>query len=384
MRTKTERQLEVVNKWFDTNMIGTLVAVTGFGKTFTVILAIKEFYKRYNYYPITVVVVPTLILKDQWTIELAKNKISATVLVINTASKTNLECDLLVIDEVHTAGAETFKLVFETIKYKYIFNLTATIERQDGMEKLLLKKAPIIDEIGFEECRKNGWISEFVIYNLETPFTSEELANYKKADSTFRYFAMQLGFGGESFKVAQQWLKNGDSKQKGQAIAYFASIRKRKDVITNNSGKLLNTLNIINKFNDENIIVFSEAINFADNLRDLLPDITVSIHSKMIKKKQQEALNQFKDRRTNKRVIASVKALTAGLDLPQLSVGIIASFNSAKLTNTQTIGRIIRPLENKQAKIFNLYTPDSQEVNWLKKKQDGQLGIKWIKSLNEI
>ena len=104
----------------------------------------------------------------------------------------------------------------------------------------------------------------------------------------------------------------------------------------------------------------------------------------MSAKEQKEAFRLFKDGRTNKRVISSCKALTVGLDLPKLSLGIIASFNSSRLTNTQTIGRVIRPIESKQAKVINLVTPNTQEVNWLKKKIEGQINIKWIQSIEEI
>lgn len=380
METKTQRQLQVVDKWEGNNFLGTLIATTGFGKTYTAILAIK----RIN--PVkTIVVVPTLILKSQWIKELEGNKVeNVEVFVINTASKKELECDLLILDEVHTVPAVTFSEVFNTIKYNKLFCLTATIERADGNEQIVLNRAPIIDQITLDECLDNGWISPYQIYNLEVPFSPEEQTLYNKTDNAFKYFAMRLGYGGDSFKNAQIYLKSGTKEQKGIAAGYYNAMRKRKEIITNNSNKVKYTIDIINKFPELYTIVFSESIKFADMVNAQIPNISVSVHSKMTAKEQREAMKIFKDGRTKKRVIASCKALTAGLDLPKLSLGICSSFNSSKLTSTQSIGRLVRLQEGKKAIIVNLYTPATQEVSWLNKKQLGQTNIKWIKSIDDI
>jgi len=377
--TKTVRQLEVVNKWVSNDHKGTLIATTGFGKTYTAILAAEQIK------PVSmIVVVPTLILKDQWLKELDKSKLeNYQVYVINTASKTQLNCELLVLDECHTVPAVTFSEVFNTIKYEKIFCLTATIERADGNHDLIVSKAPIIDTITLDECLANGWISPYTIYNLEVPFTATEQLAYNKANNNFKFFAMKMGYG-DTFGAAKNFLVNGTPEQKGWAGGYFNSMRARKACITNNTNKANITVDIINRFPNLYSIVFSESIKFADEINALIPDISVSIHSKMTAKKQREAMDVFKDGRTKKRVIASCKALSAGLDLPQLSLGIIASFNSSKLTSTQTVGRIVRKQEGKQAYIINLYTPDTQEMNWLNKKQFGVQNIKWIKSVKEI
>jgi superfamily II DNA or RNA helicase len=376
MKSKTERQLEIVDKWIDNNYIGTLVAVTGFGKTRTVIEAILKLDR-----PETIIVVPTLILKEQWLKVLANYQISAKVLVINTASKLSLDTDLLVLDEIHTCAAETFKEVFNQITYKKIFGLTATIERADGKHDLLVEKCPIIDVVPFSECIANKWISGYVIYNLAVPLLPSDQILYNKVDSSFRYFASMLGYN-DAFDTAKQWLASGTSEQKGKAMAYLASIRKRKSIIVNNKNKALAAKAIITRF-IEPTIIFSESISFANELTKSLSDVLVSIHSKMTAKEQKLAMLDFNNPLSKKRGIVSVKALTAGVDIAELSLGIIASFNSSKLADTQTVGRLIRSFGNKQAKIVNLYTPNTQEVSWLKNKQKGS-NPKFINLISEI
>ena len=72
-----------------------------FGKTK---LAIDCFKKVLTKYPTlkAIVVVPTEPLKEQWTNILDSQGLSLNteVLIINTASKTQHKCDLLILDEI--------------------------------------------------------------------------------------------------------------------------------------------------------------------------------------------------------------------------------------------------------------------------------------------
>lgn len=378
--TKTERQLQVVNKWIQNKFIGTLVGLTGFGKTRTAIECAKVFNSKFFTSKDIKIVVPTINLKNQWEQELTKEEISAEVIVINTASKLNLICGLLIIDEVHTSAAPTFKYIFDNIKYEALFNITATIERTDGMHELLLEKAPIIDEIDLEECLANNWISNYVVYNIETPFSEDQQTIYNKANNSFKHFAMKI----ESFETAKLWMLEGTSEQKGQASAYFNLLRKRKELITNNKTKVTITLEILNRYKDEYAIVFSESIEFADTIEKLYGSTCASLHSKKSNKLCKYYLKTFGKPENKTKVLASCRSLILGIDAPFVSLGIVSSFNSSKLNSIQSIGRVIRPMIDKQAKIFNLYTPNTQEVNWLKKKQEGQQNIIWIKSVKDI
>jgi superfamily II DNA or RNA helicase len=60
------------------------------------------------------------------------------------------------LDEIHVYAASSFAQVFETVNYDMILGLTATIERLDGKEKLLLEKAPICDQVTVKEAVDNG------------------------------------------------------------------------------------------------------------------------------------------------------------------------------------------------------------------------------------
>ena len=384
---RTKRQLEIVDKFSSAEGVGTLIAATGFGKTYTSILILKRLFIRTPDASV-IVVVPTINLKNQWNTELKKHKLhnNCEVIVINTAYKNNYECDMLILDELHCYGADQFQRVFHKIDYKFLLGLTATIERADGRHDLLLTKAPVFEEVTIEECHKNEWVSDYLVYNLKVPMHDDEQLDYDKANKQFRFAAGRLGFGGaQSFNAAQRLLsdQNADPAMRGIAAIYYNSMRKRGEICKNSQAKIPVIKELLTKFSDRKALLFNGSVKFADSVQEELGDICLSFHSKRTKKQQAEVLKKFKDGRTKQRVISSVKALNAGFDVPDCSLGIVAAGNSRKLDNIQRTGRIIRYVPGKTAVIINLYAPDTQEVAWLNKRQEGQV-VKWVDSVDEI
>ncbi|HBY66357.1 MAG TPA: hypothetical protein DEG69_00440, partial [Flavobacteriaceae bacterium] len=178
-----------LRKWRASNFKGIAQYPTGFGKTFTALMAIKGMVKKANIKSV-LVIVPTIELKKQWEQELSKSKIKiAEVLVINTAIKHQHNVDFLILDEIHRYAADTFRKIFEKASYKFIMGLTATLEREDGFHTIILQYLSVFDEISVNEALDEGWISPYRVYNVAVNLTSEELLLYKKADNSFKHFA---------------------------------------------------------------------------------------------------------------------------------------------------------------------------------------------------
>jgi len=366
--TRTERQIEVLKKWRANNFRGIFQAATGFGKTYTAIMAIKGMVDRAGIES-CLVVVPTITLKAQWEAELAKNKIKfADVLVINTAIKQPRNYDMLVLDECHRYAADSFKRIFEVADCEYVLGLTATLEREDGLHDIILDYLEVIDEVTVDDCLEAGWIAPYTVYNVAVPLPQDEQIAYDKANNTFKHFAAVLGFGGDAFRKAQQHLKTGTSEQKGKAAQYYASMRKRKTICLNNSNKAQATYDIIQAVGKRNGLIFSGTVEFAELLQEKLGDICMSFHSKITKKQQKDIVARFKDKRTKVRYISSVQALNEGFNVPDCSLAIIAGSNSTKRTFIQQLGRVVRMQPDKEAIIVNLYSPGTQEEVWMKKR----------------
>jgi len=399
--TKTERQRVFCRKWFQNDCVGTLEAATGFGKTWAALMAIRGMYER-GFATNTIVVVPTRALKTQWE-SWIHHKLwklpNVEVFVINTAAKNyqELSADLVVYDEIHTLPADTFAYAAQ-IPHKYRIGLTATVNRADGREIMIEDFCPVIDQVLIDECLENGWVSDFTVYNIPINFDTEEEKAYQKANNYVRHLSAKLGYGGQAFQTAQLYARSSDPAKRGLAARYYAAIGKRKNLCMNNPRKVEAVGEIVRFFDDRMALTFCQTTDFADAIQNELGDICVTLHSKVecsgVNKKgkpvilkglkaQREALRVFKDKRTKKRVVSSVKAVNAGLDVPEVSLGIVVAGDSTKLVSTQRRGRIIRAQEGKQAIIVNLYTPNTQEVSWLEKR-DKDIQSIWVDSLEDF
>lgn len=193
--TRDERQEESLKKWLLSNGHGTIEACTGYGKTRVAINIIKRILTKYPRIRV-LVVVPTDLLRIQWLEHIDNNGLSLNVevMIINTASKTSVKCDLLILDEIHRFAADVFSSVFEVVKYKYIVGLTATIERLDGKHVLINKYCPVIDTIPLEVAKLNGWVSNFTEYQVI--ITADDIDIYKSYNkeftSHFEYFGYRI------------------------------------------------------------------------------------------------------------------------------------------------------------------------------------------------
>lgn len=366
--SRDQRQIQGLRRWSDSDYCGIAQYPTGFGKTYTAIRAIKGMIKRKNIKSVQVVV-PTITLKEQWEKELKKHKITiAKVLVINTAVKRKIDVDFLILDEIHRFAADTFKNVFKVINYNFILGLTATLERADGLHEIILNYLSVFDTISVEEALENNWVSPFKIYNVEVPFTEEEAIAYRKADNGFKHFAAKLGGKFDAFSMAKEWIKSDDKKEQGIAAAYYNSMRSRKKICLNNSNKIGAIKRLVETFSNRNGLLFNADTNFADAVQKELGDYSMTFHSKLTKKQQQEVIKRFKDKRTKIRILSTVRALNEGFDVPECSFAIIAGSNSTRITMIQQLGRIVRFVEGKEAILINLYTPGTQEEVWMNKR----------------
>ena len=115
-------------------------------------------------------------------------------------------------------------------------------------------------------------------------------------------------------------------------------------------------------------IIFSQTIDFADKVTSSLKNC-VSFHSKISKKKRTENLNLLKSGKSITRISAA-KALNEGMDIPDISMAIIASGTSKTKDMIQRIGRTVRWEEGKQAVIYRIYVEDSQEEKWIASSQE--------------
>ena len=362
---RTTRQKLGIKKWINANGKATLVYGTGVGKTYTTIMAIQLLLKSVpDAY--VLIVVPTKVLKEQWTAELIKYNIFANcqVEIINSVINKKWNCDLLVIDEVHRVASTSFSQIFNSVIYKMILCLTATIKRLDGKEDIIKKYAPVVDTITLEEAEANGWISPVKNYLV---LLDVDLTEYNKLNQKFNAYFAYFNY---DFNLAMRLVTNWQERTKwakkmgvtpkdatAMAFDWNRALKARKDFIANHPKKLEICQRILNARKDKKCIVFATTIKVCE-----LVGTDYILHSKCTKKKNSETLTQFNNSLFGS--ISSSKALTEGVDVKGLSVGIIMNVNSSKITAVQKRGRICRFEPGKKAEMFTLVLKGTQEYQW--------------------
>lgn len=163
--------------------------------------------------------------------------------------------------------------------------------------------------------------------------------------------------------------KNDESKKKDifKAITYHATgfiraIQNRKKFVQNHPEKLRLAEEIIKHRLHSKIITFSANTKMAESFS------TGYVYTgKEGKKKNRMTLEEFSA--LSEGCLHSVKLAEEGLNLPDLSVGIMLGVNSSKTKAIQTLGRVIRLSKDKTAEFFTLVINDTIETEWMKKSR---------------
>ncbi len=398
-------QEDILEKWVESGMISSVHAATGVGKT-RIAQLVVEYILKLDPSNKVIVIVPTLLLQNQWR-ELFASYTNLQVLVINSIALQDrlYETDLLILDEYHRYLSEQFITVVDKVRYKYRLDLSATGERLDGREELFRCYVPIIATVTMDEARREGYVADFTEYNLGLDLTRAEK---KELDRINQIYNTAFGWFNWDFKLAMacmtKYHKTYAEENKIdpklvmiKAVQFNRSMMERKKMFYNSDSKLDMTQRIIDKFSDKRIITFSESVMFADQITALNDD-SRSYHSGLQKreidgKKYTPAklnelyLNQFKSGEV--RILNTAKALNEGFDSPKVEIGIICSGNSSRTSHVQRVGRICRKFQYddgtwKKPSIINLFIKGEQDEKWLKSSQKGSRGIINCKTITDL
>ncbi len=312
--------------------VGIIEAITGFGKTYILILAIRFMNSKYPDRN-AIVVVPTTKLLEDWTgyfnsdkvwipghIEIHK-LINLQVFVVNTFVKyKNWNCDLLGLDECHRYSnddSQYFSTVLTITTAKFILAMSATLSKK---EKDFFAKfnIPVVDTVDENEGQRYGYVAPSVIYNLGIKLSPADEEFNTKINDKFKFyfgrfqqeFDLVKACNGKSNvpisvklrngnylgkKTPKEWITelarvnnyNGDPKHPysptniaRNAAQCMAVIHERKNMWQNFPSKIDIAVKIIKRFPFQTLI-FSETSAFADKLAAQIPDICVSYHTNL-------------------------------------------------------------------------------------------------------
>ena len=386
-------QEQALLAWQQNNHNGTVKAATGTGKTLFAIKCIKSFQTK----PSVLIVVPTIALCQQWKQDLiaegcpeslvgtvgdGKNEFDKkyVVGVINSVrDNIFLNKDFLILDECHKAlSTKNIKVLKR--KFKYLLALSATPERDDLKHNSLLALAPLVFNYGLDDGIQDNILSKYKLINIKVSLSWEELKLHQEIDGKVRDGMVKFG----GFDAVKRSCYRGNI----EASEVLKLIQRRRQLLLSCANKPRQVLDIIKSESSVHTglpktIVFCEYIETAETIKDLLQENSIKTaiyHSKLKTKERAGLLESY--RNGDVPVLVSVKCLDEGLNVPLTEIGIITGGTSTRRQAVQRIGRILRGLEDKTSKLYQLYVPGSKDYEWcLKRTQELQQSaeeVTWV------
>lgn len=347
--TRDERQAQAIEAWRQYKGHATIVACTGFGKTTLAIKIIAKMYAKRESLKV-IIAVPTTNLKDQWVSNIDRKGLGlcCEVVVMMGASKKQMNCDLLVIDEAHKINSEVLSNLLVNTHYKFILGLTATFERLDGRHEILAKYAPVCDTITMQDALLNGWVSKYKDYVVLIDVPDIDTYNQLNKDFNTHFEALNWDFnfamsliGKDGFRKRMEYCKalfpKDYEKQKEMlksitfhAMGFMQCMQARKKFVQNHPEKIRIANEIIAHRVDKKIVTFNANVKMAESYGN-----GYVYTGKDGKKKNRMTIEEFSGLSSG--ILHSCKMAIEGLDVPDLSVGIQTGIDSSKTKAVQSL-----------------------------------------------
>lgn len=296
---------------------GLVVAPTGSGKTFIGLELIRQRGQR------ALILVHTSALADQWR-KVIKEVMGIeagtvgggkwnegeeiTVAMLQTLYKQPekaADCakgyGLVLVDECHHVPANSFTQVMAAMHPRYRYGLTATPEREDGLEELLYRVVgPVLATVEHREIEQTGGTVPAVVKVIQTGFDPGPLSEWRE------YLQALV-----------------DDPERNRLIAATAD-------------KAAATVPVL---------VLTERIEHAERLHQLIEGESVLIHGKLPTKDKRAALEQAGQAQCT---VGTFSMLGEGLDYARWGALILATPVSGRTRLLQAVGRVLRPHPHKR------------------------------------
>ena len=359
-------QIEALEAWWNNSRSGIAKVVTGGGKTYFAMMCIEHLRKRHSEVCF-LVLVPTLALRDQWTLDIIEdlgvsrdeiyvhgvdrqlipgNRIA--LMVINSARTHAEEIThgrkwMLIVDECHRAASMENRKALNGDWFATL-GLSATPERQydEWFEEILVPSiGTVIAEYDYVKAKRDGVIVDFELMNYEVPLTDEES---DKINAVTRSIAIERN----------RMSRKGESESDRLLNLYM----KRSRLSQRASNRVPLAIAVCDKFRGRRILIFHEFTEVADQITRILDERghrVASYHSNLGDQVRYDNLKMFRDGLLD--ILVTCRALDEGLNVPDTSVGIIVASTKSVRQRIQRMGRILRTSEGKEVgSIVTLFT----------------------------
>jgi RNA polymerase primary sigma factor len=379
-------QRDALIAWDDAHRTGVVQAVTGAGKTRVGLAAIEDAHRQGRQ---SVVIVPTLALVKQWVaaiVELlprvrVRSRLDSgmewDVLVTTVQSAMRRPAlvrtgGLLVVDECHRCGAESYSLALNGA-YEWRLGLTATLERGDGGDEILRSYfGGICFDLDYERATADRLIAPFKFAFASVPLNAQERAEYDQLDADLKTARLPLiqRYGVPESPVAE-FLKGVSALAEdrthggggGLARLYLARFARRKALLAETRMKTLALAGLSPAVRGSaGTIVFTQTQDAAHTAAEVLVAAGCSaaaVHSALDADEREERLDMLKSGEIV--ALSAPRILDEGIDVPDADLGVVMASNRSRRQMIQRLGRVLRRREGKTARFVVLYAESSVE-----------------------
>ena len=368
-------QRDALAAWTDVDRRGVVEMPTGSGKTVVGVAAVAAVGRA------ALVVVPTVDLLGQWRRELSTalglpddevgrlggGEQRLAPLTVATYDSAYLRAagigdrfGLVVFDEVHHLGGESYRDVARLSAAPARLGLTATFERPDGAHEAV---ADLVGErvVSLDADDLAGeYLAEHDVRRLEVELTDAERERYEAAQDTFvdylRHSDLDLSSGADWQKLV---LRSGSDPRAREALL---AKQEAREVMMNADRKVALLGELLDRHRDDRVIVFTAHTDLVYRLseRFLLPAITGETGAG----ERERILDAFRSGTYSRVVTANV--LDEGIDVPDANVAVVLSGSGSERQFTQRLGRILRPAGGdagraERATLYEVVTADTAE-----------------------
>lgn len=405
-------QKECLTAWETNEYRGIAQAVTGSGKTRMAIAAIRLLKKLHGDNLRVKIVVPGNSLLTQWKRALldntdiiespsnigghgggyhTANERNYMIYVINSARYRLARQILqelnqghvvfLIADECHHyTGNENQKIFdflpfIETYSGKYCsLGLSATIDDTTDNQILIHALGKIFYQYNLTHALKNKTICDFSIWQIAVSFKQKELQEYEEITEIMKHTRTKLlhscpelkhyhhsGF----FSILRELATHKEQQVSTLAKKYLQLSYCRKRIVYMADSRISCVCQLLNFLDKEKqIIVFGESIAQIEELYKRLYPVYSSrmgrYHSKRGSLANKNTLERF--RTGDLKILFTCHTLDEGIDIPNVTVGIILSGTSMERQRLQRLGRLLRKNDKKRmACLYYLFVADAKE-----------------------
>jgi superfamily II DNA or RNA helicase len=373
-------QKEALGRWRRAGMRGILVLPTAAGKTYIALKAISLLKTQ------TLIVVPTLDLIDQWRRRVKEflnldagavggGENTVRMVTVSTYDSAYLQAEVLgnrfmflVFDEVHHLASPSYMQIAEMYIAPYRMGLTATYERSDERHALL---PPLVGDLVYSvdvEDLAGEHLSPYTYEKMYVELTLEEQRVYDSEMAVFRGYLREKGIVLKDVEDFQRFIMaTGRDRRAREAL--LARNRALK-VALNSDAKLSLLAKQLDAYRDEKILIFTlhNDLVYRISRRFLIPAVTYQTP----KEERREILENF--RSGEYRAIVTSQVLDEGVDVPDASVGFILSGTGSTREYIQRLGRLLRKVEGKKAKLMEIVSKETVEVGISRRRRQKPAG----------